>query len=83
MEEQKRVFTALGYEDYEWSECTSAWFCRHMDELDTRKYAEMFNPKMGKVYDWVYEHRSVIRDISLEEQERMMIADGVLTPEDI
>ena len=83
MAEEKRVFTALGYEDYEWSEITSAWFCRHMDELKTRKYNQGFTPQMDRVYDWVYEHRDIIRDISLEEQERMMIADGVLTPEDI
>ncbi len=83
MAEEKRVFTALGYEDYDRTETTSAWYIHFMDELDTRKYAEGFNPKMNKVYDWVYAHKNIIWDIPFEEQERMMIADGVLTPEDI
>ncbi len=83
MEEQKRVFTALGYEDYAWSECTAAWSARFMGELKTRKYYQGFNPTMNKVYDWVYEHRDIIRKTTLEEQEQMMIADGVLTPDDI
>lgn len=83
MEEQKRVFTALGFEDYDWSETTSAWFVHNMDKLKTRKYNQGFTPQMGRVYDWVYEHRNIIWDTTLEEQEQMMIADGVLTPDDI
>lgn len=83
MEKPNRVFTAMGYEDYDWSETTSAWFIHFMDELDTRKYATRFNPKMNRVNDWVYAHKDIIWDTPFEEQERMMIADGVLTPEDI
>ena len=82
MAEEKRVFTALGYEDYEWAECTSAWFIRNSEKIETRKYGTRFNPKMDDVYDWVYAHKDIIRDIPFEEQEQMMIADGVLTPED-
>ena len=83
MAEEKRVFTALGYEDYEWTECTSAWDIVNSKSLETRKYAQGFNPKINDVYDWVYAHRDIIWDVPFEEQEQMMIADGVLTPEDI
>lgn len=83
MAEEKRVFTALGYEDYERTECTSAWHIANMDELKTRKYGKIFNPKIDAVFDWVYAHKDIIWDIPFEEQEQMMIADGVLTPEDI
>ena len=83
MAEQKRVFTALDYEDYDRTETTSAWYIHYREELRTRKYNEGFNPKMNKVYDWVYKHKEIIWDTPFEEQERMMIADGVLTPEDI
>ena len=89
MEEQKRVLTtmginaALGFEDYDYTETTSAWYISNVDELETRKYGDAFNPKMNKVRDWVYKHKDIIWDTPFEEQERMMIADGVLTPEDI
>ncbi len=83
MAEEKRVFTALGYEDYDRTETTSAWHIKNMDSLKTRKYGKRFNPKIDDVYEWVYNHRDIIRDIPFEEQEQMMIADGVLTPEDI
>lgn len=83
MAEEKRVFTALGYEDYERTEFTSAWFIRNSDEIKTRKYGTRFNPKMNDVREWAYAHRDVIRGLTLEEQEKMMIADGVLTPDDI
>ena len=82
MAEEKRVFTALGYEDYEWAECTSAWYFCNRDKIETRKYGTRFNPKISDVYDWVYAHRDIIWDVPFEEQERMMIADGVLSPEE-
>lgn len=83
MEEQEQVFTALTFEDYDYTETTSAWHIKNMDNLKTKKYGARFNPKIDKVYDWVYEHRDIIQELSFEEQEQMMIADGVLTPEDI
>lgn len=83
MEEQERVFTALTFEDYEWSEYASAWSAHFSKELETRKYAQIFNIKIAKVYDWVYKHKDIVWDTTLEEQEKMMLADGVITPEDI
>lgn len=80
---QGRVFTALSSEDYERTEFTSAWFITFMDELETRKYGTRFNPKLNKVNEWVYKHKDIALNTPLEEQERMMIEDGVLTPEDI
>lgn len=83
MAEREKEFTRSAVEDYLSTELTSAWYIHYSKELDTRKYAEGFNPKMNKVYDWVYEHRDIIWDTPFEEQERMMIEDGVLTPEDL
>ena len=73
----------LGLEDYMESELISAWHIRFMDELSTRKYGDLFSDEMDRVDEWVYKHRDIIWDTPFEEQEQMMIADGVLTPEDI
>ena len=55
-----------------------------MDELKSRKYAQpICSPLQAAISDWLYAHRDEIWDISLEEAERRMIADGVLTPDDI
>lgn len=83
MEEQERVFTALTFEDYDYTETTSAWQISNMDELKTRKYGDLFGTKIDQVYDWVYKHKDIIWDTPFEVQEQMMIADGVITPEDI
>ena len=77
------MFSMLTYEDYEWDECVSAWDSEHCDKLETRKYAANFNPKYFEVKDWVYAHRKVIENLTLEQQEEMMIKDGVLTRDDI
>lgn len=76
-------FSAIGIEDIEWSEFTSAWSIRFMDELKNRAYRKDFNPKFVDVLNWAFAHRENIWDIPFEEQEKMMIADGVLTESDI
>lgn len=82
MEQQK--ISMLTYDDIEWGECVSAWDIGHMDELKSRKYAQpICSPLQAAIGDWLYAHRDEIWDISLEEAERRMIADGVLTPDDI
>lgn len=83
--EKKNIgtFSMMTYEDYEWDECVSAWECRHDEELETRKYATKFNPKLFEVKDWVYAHREEVRNLTLEQQEEMMIKDGVLTRDEI
>lgn len=73
----------LGLEDYMETEFTSAWHIHFLKELKTRKYNDGFTPQMDRVYDWVYKHKDIVWDTPLEEQERMMIEDGVLTPDDI
>ena len=78
-----RVITALGYEDYERTKFTSAWYIKNSNEIKTRKYGTRFNPKLNDIREWAYAHKDIIRDISFDEQERMMIEDGVLAPEDI
>ncbi len=76
-------FSAIGIEEVEWSEFASAWSIRYMDELDGKKYYENFNPKFTEVLNWAFSHRDRIWDMPFEEQERQMIADGVLTESDI
>lgn len=77
------IYSIMTYEDYEWDECVSAWSFFHMNELKNRKYASQFNPKLFEVKDWVYEHREDVKSLTLEQQEEMMIKDGILTREDI
>lgn len=77
------IYSIMTYEDYEWDECVSAWSFIHMDELRNRKYNQGFNHKIFEVYDWVFAHREEVRNLTLSQQEEMMIKDGVLTREDI
>lgn len=82
MEEQK--ISMLTYDDIEWGECVSAWDIGHMDELKSRKYAQpISSPLQAAIGDWLYAHRDDLENMSLEEAERRMIEDGVLTPDDI
>ena len=76
-------FSAVGVEEIERSEFTSSWSIKFMDELDSRKYAQGFNPKFNEVLDWVFRHRERIKNMPFEEQERLMIADGVISDADI
>ena len=61
---EKKDLSMLTYEDYEWDECVSAWDSRHEKELETRKYAQDFNPKYSKVQDWVYDHKEEVRNLT-------------------
>lgn len=82
MEQQK--IGMLTYDDIERSECSSAWNARFHKELKSRKYAQpICSPLKAAINRWLYAHRDEIWDISLEETERRMIEDGVLTPDDI
>lgn len=77
------VFSAIGVEEVEWGEFTSSWSIKFMDELVNRKYHKNFNPKFVDVLNWAFAHKDVIRDMPFEEQEHRMIADGVITADDI
>lgn len=76
-------FSAIGVEDIEWSEFSSAWFLKYMDEISNRKYFKNFSSKYTEVVDWAFAHKDMVWDTPFEEQEKMMIADGVLSESDI
>ena len=76
-------FSAIGVEEVEWGEFTSSWSIKFMDELANRKYHKNFNPKFVDVLNWAFAHKDMIRDMPFEEQERRMIADGVITADDL
>lgn len=76
-------FSAIGIEEVDWGEFTSAWSIRFMVELENRAYHKDFNPKFVDVLNWAYAHRNIVWDTPFAEQEKMMIADGVLTESDI
>ena len=69
-------FSAIGIEEVDWGEFTSAWSIRFMVELENRA-------KFVDVLNWAYAHRNIVWDTPFAEQEKMMIADGVLTESDI
>lgn len=76
-------FSAIGVEEVEWGEFTSSWSIKFMDELASRKYHKNFNPKFVDVLNWAFTHKNMIRNMPFEEQERRMIADGVITADDL
>lgn len=76
-------FSAIGVEEVEWGEFTSSWSIKFMDELASRKYHKNFNPKFVDVLNWAFAHKDMIRNMPFEEQERRMIADGVITSDDL
>lgn len=76
-------FSAIGVEEVEWGEFTSSWSIKFMDELASRKYHKNFNPKFVDVLNWAFAHKDMIRNMPFEEQERRMIADGVITTDDL
>ena len=76
-------FSAIGVEEVEWGEFTSSWSIKFMDEFASRKYHKGFNPKFVDVLNWAFAHKDMIRNMPFEEQERRMIADGVITADDL
>ena len=52
-------------------------------ELKNKSYHKDFNPKFTDVLDWAFAHRDIVWNTPFAEQEKMMIADGVLTESDI
>lgn len=81
--EKIESFSAVGIDEVEWSEFTSSWSIKFMVELEDRKYHKDFNPKFVDVLNWAFAHKDMIRDMPFEEQERLMIEDGVITAADI
>ncbi len=65
------------------TEFASDWVSGHCLTLEKRKYWVWFSPLQHKIYRWLGENRDRIRDLSLEESEELMIADGIITRDDI
>ena len=76
-------FSAVGIEEIEWGEFITAWSVRYMKELKDKPYHKDFNPKFTDVLNWAFAHRDIVWGTPFAEQEKMMIADGVLTESDI
>lgn len=84
MEIQGHSFAPLTEEIFDSTEFASAWNIENWKTLRTRKYGQDdFSPIFACVYDWVGKNRDRLRGLSLEEQEKIMIAEGVITRDDI
>lgn len=84
MEIQGRNWVPITEEIFDSAEFASAWNIENMYKLETRKYGQDdFSPIFARVYRWVGENRDRLRDLTLEEQEEIMIAEGVITRDDI
>lgn len=84
MEIQGRNWAPLTEEIFDSAEFASAWNIENMYKLETRKYGkDPFSVTFNKVYAWVGDNRDRLRNLTLEEQEEIMIAEGVITRDDI
>lgn len=84
MEIQGRNWAPLTEEIFDSAEFASAWNIGNKPTLKTRKYGQdPFSPIFARVYDWVGDNRDKLRGLTLEEQEEIMIAEGVITRDDI
>jgi len=80
------VFSAMGFEEYDAGEFMTAWHIGNSDKIETRKYGKTpFNPTLSKIEAWVWKNYQKIRaeKLTLEQQEELMIAEGVITREEI
>lgn len=84
MAETARNFAPLTEEIFDSAEFSSAWNIENWQTLRTRKYGQdYFSAIFNSVYLWVGENRDRLRGLTLEEQEEIMIAEGVITRDDI
>lgn len=78
------IYSILDVETVESADFSSAWSIGNMKQLETRKYAKNpFSNKFTEVYNWIGDNRERIRGLTLEQQEEIMIAEGILAKEDI
>lgn len=75
----------ISAERFRAAEFASDWVSGFCLELDKRKYWQgNFTPIQHDIYFWLGENRDRIRDLdTLEEVEELMIADGIITRDDI
>lgn len=76
-------FSAIGIEEVEWGEFITVLSLKYMNELKNKSYHKDFNSKFTEVLNWAFVHRDIVWDTPFAGQEKMMIADGVLTESDI
>lgn len=84
--EKKNIgtFSILDVETVESADFASAWEIENKDIIKTRKYgAKTFSDKRNEIFEWIGANRDRIRNLTFEQQEEMMIAEGIITRDDI
>ena len=78
------TFSILDVETVESADFSSVWYFENEEKLKNRKYAEKrLSDKFNRVYYWVGDNRDRIKGLTLEQQEEIMIAEGIITRDDI
>lgn len=78
------TYSILDVETVESADYSSLWYLKNEEKLKTRKYAEKrLSDKFNSVYYWVGDNRNRIKNLTLEQQEEMMITEGIITRDDI
>lgn len=84
MEKNIGTFSILDVDTVEGADFSSAWYYENIEKLKTRKYAQKrLSENFNRVYYWIGDNREKIRGLTLEQQEDIMIAEGVITRDDI
>lgn len=82
------TYSILDVETVEAADYSGLWFIENKEQLKTRKYAKErfrghFSDDFDKVYYWVGVNRERLRGLTLEQQEEIMIEEGILTYDEI
>lgn len=78
------TYSILDVETVEAADFSSLWKTKNLEKLSTRRYAQdMLSDKFCKVYYWVGNNRDKIKEMTLEQQEEMMLTEGIITRDDI
>lgn len=78
------AFSILDVETVESADFASAWEISNIDIIETRKYgAKPFSDQRSRILDWIGTNRNRIRNLTFEQQEEMMIEEGIITRNDI
>ena len=75
----------ISAEEYRAIDFASDWVSGYCLSLRKRKYwQEDFSPIQHRIFSWVGKNRDRIKGLkTLEEVEELMIADGIITRDDI
>lgn len=78
------AFSMLDVETVEAADFASAWEIKNMDKIKTRKYGKKrFSEERSRIFEWVGINRDKIRSLTFEQQEELMIKEGVITPDNV